>query len=94
MSVNNVLLSGRISPAALPTWSGVVTLAAGTATVTIPFLPANVIVLLQYVTTGAAPEAVGASAVANAGLVNASFNILSASNTDVSQVRYVVLQLA
>jgi hypothetical protein len=94
MSVANILVGGRISPASLPIWSGTVTLVAGVAQVSIPNLPANVIVLLQYVTVGSPPlGGLGASNIANAGTPTALFNILCEDNTDVSQVKYVVMSL-
>lgn len=93
MSVQNILVEGRIAPAVLPIWSGTVTLVAGESNVVIPNLPENVIIMTQYVSTGGGINALGASLVADAGTPTANFTIKSADNTDVSEVKWLVMSL-
>lgn len=92
------LLGGDV---ALPTskltvkgqWSGSVTLSDSLATVSIPFLPDEVVICLQPVCTEADPAtvaAVAASAVQDAGTATASFQLVSALNQDDRVVRYVI----
>lgn len=74
-------------------WAGQTTLVAGTKTITVPFLPASAVILLSPISAavGATNDALGVGAVANAGLVNASFTIYSSDAADVRDVKYVIV---
>jgi hypothetical protein len=90
------LLSGAVALSApklvIPSlWAGQVTLAAGTAAVAIPFLPAGAVPVLSPVSAavGASNDALAAGVITNPGAATAAFQIYSADNTDVRVVRYV-----
>jgi hypothetical protein len=77
-------------------YAGSATLVAGTVDVTVPFVPASAVVLLQPVGTavGAGNDTLSVSAIADPGEATASFSIFSSDNTDVRVVKYVVLLTA
>jgi hypothetical protein len=80
-------------PSGAKGWAGSATLAAGTVSVTAPYLPANSTILLSPIntTTGASNDALSVGAVSNGGASNAAFAIYSSDTGDVRAVKWVAL---